>query len=132
MSTEKERVLEETTRLRGFRYGLHDFLAEIDLEGLKELNKKVYAEYLGESLLDRKTKELLLVVACIAEKDTVEHLKVHMHAANRAGASPEELLEAIMLVGGWVGNVSRANGLEAWRATFRPDLPSIDRAVELL
>ena len=44
MSTEKERVLEETTRLRGFRYGLHDFLAEIDLEGLKELNKKVYAE----------------------------------------------------------------------------------------
>ena len=70
-------------------------------------------------------------MACIAEKDTVEHLKVHMHAANKAGASPEELLEAIMLVGGWVGNVSRANGLEAWRATFRPDLPSIDRAVEL-
>jgi 4-carboxymuconolactone decarboxylase len=131
MPTEKERVLEETTRLRGFRYGLHDFLAEVDLEGLKKLNRQVSADYLKESLLDRKTKELLLVVACIAEKDTVEHLRIHMHAAHKAGASPEEVLEAIMLVGGWVGNVSRARGLEGWRATFRPDLPTIDRVVEL-
>ena len=32
-------------------------------------------------------------------------------------------------VGSWIG-VRRLLGLEAWRATFRPDLPTIDRVVE--
>jgi len=131
MTTEKDRVLEETTRIRGFRYGLHDFLAETDLEALKRVNRQVASDYIKESLLDRKTKELLIIVACIAEKDEVPHLQVHMHAAANAGASQEEILEAINLVGGWVGSVARARGLEAWRATFRPDLPTIERVVEL-
>ena len=34
------------------------------------------------------------------------------------------------LVGSWIG-IRRLLGLEAWRATFRPDLPTIDRVVEL-
>ena len=131
MTTEKERVLEETTRLRGFRYGLHDFLAEIDLEQLKKINEFVASEYVKESLLDRKTKELLAIVVCIAEMDNAEHLRIHMHAANKAGASKEEILEAIFLVGRWVGHVARARGLEGWRATFRPDIPSIERVAEL-
>ena len=35
------------------------------------------------------------------------------------------------LVGDWIGNVAKLVGLEAWRATFRPDIPTIDRVVEL-
>ena len=54
-----------------------------------------------------------------------------MHAAKNAGATPEEIFELIELVGGWTGSVAKINGLEAWRATFRPDLPTIDRVVEL-
>ncbi|MBI3326459.1 MAG: carboxymuconolactone decarboxylase family protein [Nitrospinae bacterium] len=131
MATEKEKELERVTRLRGFRYGLHDFLAEVDLNALKQVNDHVEAEYVNPSLLDRKTKELLILVACIAQKDEVPHLQIHMHAAVKAGATREELWEAIHLIGGWVGSVARAKGLEAWRATFRPDLPTIERVVEL-
>ena len=131
MSTDKETELERVTRLRGFRFGLHDFLAELDLDALKAVNDHVEANYLNESLLDRKTKELLIIATCISEGDWVSHIQIHMHAANKAGASPEEIMEAINLIGGWTGSVNRAKGLEAWRATFRPDIPTIDRVVEL-
>ena len=43
MATDKERELERTTAARGFRYGLHDFLAEIDVELLKRHNDEVEA-----------------------------------------------------------------------------------------
>ena len=131
MTTGKEAELERVTRLRGFRYGLHDFLAELDLNALKEVNDHVEATYVNESLLDRKTKELLIMVACVGVGDLVSHLQIHMHAANKAGATPEEIMEVLNLVGGWTGNVHKVIGLEAWRATFRPDIPTIDRVVEL-
>ena len=35
MASDKERELERTTAARGFRYGLHDFLAEMDVGLLK-------------------------------------------------------------------------------------------------
>jgi alkylhydroperoxidase/carboxymuconolactone decarboxylase family protein YurZ len=131
MPIDKQAELERVTRLRGFRYGLHDFLAEVDLEGLKKVNDHVEAEYVNPSLLDRKTKELLILATCIAQKDEVSHLQIHVHAAVKAGATQEEIWEAINLIGGWSGSVARAKGLEAWRATFRPDLPTIERVVEL-
>ena len=132
MTTRKEDELERVTRLRGFRYGLHDFYAELDVDALKEVNDRVEANYLNESsLLDRKTKELSIMVACVAQQDLVSHIQIHMHAANKAGASPEEIMEVLNLVGGWTGSVAKTLGLEAWRATFRPDIPTIDRVVEL-
>jgi len=131
VTTEKEAELERVTRLRGFRYGLHDFLAELDLNALKEVNDHVESTYVNESLLDRKTKELLIMVACVGVGDLVSHLQIHMHAAKEAGATPEEIMEVLNLVGGWTGNVHKMLGLEAWRATFRPDIPTIDRVVEL-
>lgn len=131
MTAEKDAELERTTRLRGFRYGLHDFWAELDLDALKALNDRVEAGYLKEGLLDRKTKELLILVACAAHGDLVSHLTIHMHAARQAGATPEEILEVLELVGSWIGTTRRIPALEAWRATFRPDIPSIDRVVEL-
>ena len=131
MTTEKEAELERVTRLRGFRYGLHDFLAEVDLEALKAVNDHVEATYIGTTELDRKTKELSILVGCIAQQDLVSHMQIHMHAANKAGCSPEEIMEVIDLVAGWVGNIAKINALEAWRATFRPDIPTIDRVVEL-
>jgi 4-carboxymuconolactone decarboxylase len=131
MTTEKEAELERVTRLRGFRYGLHDFLAELDLNSLKTVNDHVEATYINPTILDCKTKELAIVVACIAQQDLVSHIQIHMHAAHQAGASPEEILEALDLIEGWIGYVAKIKGLEAWRATFRPDIPTIDRVVEL-
>src|SRR5712691_5765659 len=121
MTPEQEAELERTTRLRGFRYGMHDFLAEVDLETLKKANDKVEAEYVQPSLLDRKTKELLVLAVCIAQQDGAAHLQVHMHAAQKAGATAEEVWEAIGLIRNWIGLPAAVKGLEAWRAQFRPD-----------
>jgi alkylhydroperoxidase/carboxymuconolactone decarboxylase family protein YurZ len=131
MSTQKEAELERVTRLRGFRYGIHDFLAELDVNALKAVNDHVESHYLNKGLLDRKTKELLIIATCVAQGDWVSHMQIHMHAASKAGASPEEILEALELIGSWTGSIKRTKGLEAWRAEFRPDLPTIDRVVEL-
>lgn len=131
-SSELAQELERTTRMRGFRYGLHDFVAAVGgAEALKRHNNNTQGHYLSDAKIDRKTKELLIIVACMARHDLVSHLQIHMHAARQAGASPEEIMESINLVSGWTGNVVKIIGLEAWRATFRPDIPTIDRVVEL-
>ena len=132
MATDLEQELKRTTALRGFRFGLHDFVAGLKgADALKKHNDATEANYLKPGLLDRKTKELAIIVACVALKDSPAHMQCHMHAAQNAGASPEEILELLELVGGWIGNVAKINCLEAWRATFRPDMPTIQRVVEL-
>ncbi len=132
MSTDMERELERTTALRGFRYGLHDFVAHVGgAEALKKHNDNTEGNYQKEGPIDLKTKELMIVVACVSSDDLVSHMQLHMHAAHKAGASPEEIMAVLDLVGGWIGNVAKIKGLEAWRATFRPDIPTIDRVVEL-
>ena len=132
MQTELEQELERGTELRGFRHGLHDFVAEIDgLEALRKHNEGRKNGYLKKSLIDRKTKELLMVVAIMSQGGLRSHLQIHMHAAYKAGASPEEIREALDIVGFNMGATTKMLGLEAWRATFRPDLPTIDRVVEL-
>src|SRR5207245_1438357 len=47
------------------------------------------------------------MVACVAQGDLVSHLQIHMHAAHKAGATPEEIMEVLDLVGGWTGSVNR-------------------------
>ena len=132
MAVDLEQELKRTTALPGFRFGLHDFVAQVKgADALKKHNDATEANYLKKGLIDRKTKELAIIVACVALKDSAAHLQCHMHAATNAGATPEEILELIELVGGWTGSVARINGLEAWRAAFRPDVPTIDRVVEL-
>ena len=94
------RELERTMALRGFRYGLHDFVAAVGgVEALKRHNDNTEANYLKEGLVDRKTKELLIIVACVASGDLVSHIQIQMHAAHKAGATPEEIMEALNLVG---------------------------------
>ena len=132
MAIDLEQELKRTTALRGFRFGLHDFVAHLKgADALKKHNDATEANYLKKGLIDRKTKELVIIATCVALKDSAAHLQGHMHAARNAGVTPEEILEVIELIGGWMGNVAKINGLEAWRAAFRPDVPTIDRVVEL-
>src|SRR3989442_15656668 len=98
MAPDLERELERTTALRGFRYGLHDFVAAVGgAEALKRHNDNTQATYLKQGLIDRKTKELLIIVACVASGDLVSHIQIHMPSAHKAGATPEEIMEALNL-----------------------------------
>jgi alkylhydroperoxidase/carboxymuconolactone decarboxylase family protein YurZ len=76
-----------------------------------------------------KTKELLILAACIAQKGEVFRLQIYLHAAAKAGAPQEELWSAIQLIGNRVSSIARATGLETWRATFRPDHLTMKRVV---
>lgn len=106
-------------------------MAEVDPDFLKAVNDTVESQYINTQILDRKTKELAIIVACISQVDMASHLQIHMHAAVEAGATAKEILSIINLVGDWIGHVGRIRALEAWRIYFRPDLPTIDRVVEL-
>ena len=89
MAPDLERELERTTALRGFRYGLHDFVAAVGgAEALQRHNDNTQATYLKQGLLDRKTKELLIIVACVASGDLVSHIQIHMPAAQKGGSDP--------------------------------------------
>src|SRR5262245_38628983 len=130
MATDLERELERTTQMRGFRYGLHDFIGRLKgADALKRLNDNSKSNQ--KSLLDEKTKQLLEIAALVALKDRISHIQVHMQPAHKAVATPEEILEVVEYLSGHTGNVAKITGLEAWRATFRPDIPTIDRVVEL-
>ena len=132
MATDLEQELKRTTALRGFRFGIHEFVAKLKgVDALKKHNDAIEAGYLKKGLLDNKTKELAIIVACVALKDSLPHMQCHMHVATKAGATPEEILELIELIGSWTGSVAKIHGLEAWRTTFRPDIPTIERVVEL-
>lgn len=113
-----------------YDYGLQEFVAASGIGTFSALNDMIEENYLHDGLLNDKTRQLALLVACIAQGDTVVHLRSQMHAAERAGATSHEILEAINLVSPWIGAPCKIAGLEAWRATFRPELSPIDRLVE--
>ena len=133
MPTEREKQAEKerVTRISGFRVGYHDFLAEMDLEALKQRNDRWEAEHRHHSLLDRKTEELSRIAAYVTMRNPPHPIPIHVHSAHQAGATPEEMYQVIDSVGGWAGGAARQNGMEAWRRVFRSDLPTIARVVEL-
>jgi len=129
----KEEELERATRLRGFRHGIHDFKADVDLPELRRNNDIVEQNYThkANSLIDRKTKEMLAIAINVAQGDLISHLQIHFHAAHKAGASAEELYEMLFFLKPWIAFPRFVVGMEAWRSLFRPDLPTIDRVTAL-
>ena len=78
MPVDKEAELARVTNLRGFRYGLHDFLAEVAPDFLKAVNDTVETQYINTQILDRKTKEIAIIVACISQVDLASHLQLSL------------------------------------------------------
>src|SRR4030095_875856 len=91
MAVDLEQELKRTTEQRGFRFGLHDFVAQVHgADALKKHNDATEANYLKKGKLDRKTKELAIVVACVALKDSADHLECEMHPAHNAREHSQE------------------------------------------
>ena len=128
---EKQAELERVTKISGFRFGIHDFWAEVAPDVLKDRNDRWEAAHNAQSLLDRKTEELIRLAVYVAMRNPAPHIQIHVHAAHEAGATPEQIMEVINLAGRWANGGAGPNGLEAWRLVFRPDLPTIMRVVEL-
>ena len=123
LAQEKEALLERSLKTRGFRFGLHKVWAEADWEFHKKHEEWVEFCYLKERNLDRRVKELLACGILAAVKARTEPIVSHIRAAVKAGATKEEVIEVFELCGHWAGTPTQANGLEAWRQVFAPDLP---------
>lgn len=125
-NAELQAELERTLKMRGFRYGLHEFVAAVGgVEALRAHNGRV--SYDTPTLLDPMTKELIRVAVQSTGQYPHEIIMCHMLMAHRLGASPEQILEVANMVSG--GGHMRA--LEAWRRAFRPDVKSIYRVAAL-
>jgi alkylhydroperoxidase/carboxymuconolactone decarboxylase family protein YurZ len=123
---ELQAELDRTLEMRGFRYGLHEFVAAVGgVEALREHNGRV--SYDKATYLDPMTKELIRVAVQATGGYPHEIIMCHMLMAKKHGASPEQIMEVANMASG----AGRMRGLEAWRRVFRPDLKSIYRVAAL-
>ena len=112
---EKQAYIDDMARRRGYVLGYHKAMAEADFDALKAADGLVSAVYTRERLLDRKTKELLFCATLTVMRAGKGHLQSHIRGAMQAGASAQEVLEAIEIALPEAGVVAFQAGLEAWR-----------------
>ena len=120
----RDDLLDSVREARGYVLPLHSVLAEEDPEVLAGYERMMRALYHSGRRLDAKTKELVYVAVLVALGAAEEHLRAHMERAQREGADPQDVLEALELVIPAAG-VGRASvGFDIWRRTFRAEPPA--------
>ena len=115
-SDEKEEMLQEIAKNRGYTLEMHRIMAEVDMEWVSSYNQFINATYTGQRLLDRKTKELLQVAVEAALRADVDQIQAHIRVALQEGATPMEVLEAMQCVIMPMGALAYRRGLQAWSA----------------
>jgi 4-carboxymuconolactone decarboxylase len=117
---EKQAYIDEMVRRRGYVLDYHKVMVKQDLPVLKAADALVSAAYLDQRLLDRKTKELIFIVSLTVMRAEKPHITSHIRAALKAGATPEEILEAIEISLPEAGVVAFQWGVDAWREVVQP------------
>ena len=116
-SSEAQSFVDEMVRSRGYVLDYHKYMANADYDVLQRINALVDGVYLRQRLLDRKTKELLFIASLTVLRAEKHHITSHIRVALDAGATPEEILEAIEIALPEAGVVAFQVGFEAWRET---------------
>lgn len=117
MATEEEKraYLDEMVRQRGYVLDYHKGMVAADFDVLSGFNALLETVYLQPRTLDRKTKELIFCASLTAIRAGKRHIMSHVRAAIDAGATPQEVLEALELTLPEAGIVAFQAGFEAWR-----------------
>jgi 4-carboxymuconolactone decarboxylase len=123
MGTEerKQQYIDDMVAKRGYVLDYHKVLTKHDFDFMKAANDLVEVAYLSERVLDRKTKELIFVATLTAMRASKNHIESHVRVALEAGATPEEVLQAIEIVLPEAGVVAFQAGLEAWQTVLGAD-----------
>lgn len=124
-----EDLLQRAHETRGFHLGVHEIMNAADPEYMTHYQQWLEFTNLKDRHLDMKTKEIVHVAVHVARQTDPDHIKAHMVAAIKAGATQEELFEICEMGFLLGGTTSLLLGMEAWRRTFRPDLK---RAYDLI
>ena len=117
MATEEvQGFLDRIQQSRGYTLEMHRIMAAADLEWAEKYSAFIEATYIGQRMLDRKTKELLQIVVEAALRADVEQIQAHVRVALQEGATPREILEALQAVIAPMGALAFRRGLQAWAA----------------
>ncbi|MBI2166599.1 MAG: carboxymuconolactone decarboxylase family protein [Chloroflexi bacterium] len=114
MTKEQQDYIQRIYQNRGYVLDFHKVMVAEDFEWVKLYDPFVRYTYTGQRTLDRKTKELLQIVALAAKQAGAEHIKLHVKEALTAGATKQEILEALQCVVMVLGGVSFNMGIQAW------------------
>jgi len=124
MATKGNELLQRAHKARGFHLGVHKIMADTNPKAFEQYQTFVESAYTNDGQVDRKTKEFLHIAVNIALATDKAQIIAHMKAATTAGASKEELFEICNLMFVLAGSTALLRAMEAWRLTFREDLPS--------
>ena len=118
--SEEQQYIDDMARRRGYVLDYHKVMVNQDVAFMKAVDGLVQAAYLEPRSLDRKTKELIFIVSLTVLRAERPHITSHIRAALTAGATPEEILEAIEIACPEAGVVAFQWGLDAWREVVQP------------
>ena len=118
--------LQEMLDKRGYLLDYHKVLVVEDLPFMKGVNELLAAVYTNERSLSKKVKELLFSVLMTAVGVPKNVIKIHIELAAKAGASKEEVLEALELVSLPCGLPKFFPALEAWTEVFEVEPLELD------
>jgi len=124
MDKKGNELLQRAHEARGFHLGVHKIMADTDPNAFEQYQIFIESAYTNEGKVDRKTKEFLHIAVNIALATDAAQIIAHMKAANTAGASKEEIFEICNLMFVLAGSTALLRAMEAWRLTFKEDLPS--------
>jgi len=110
---EKKAYVNEIKRARGYIGGLHKTLVAEDFEYAKKYIGMSEVAYTNARLLDRKTKEFIIIGIQCARLAPVDSIRTHIEQALKAGATKKELLEVLELISFPCGGLSLGSGFQA-------------------
>jgi 4-carboxymuconolactone decarboxylase len=115
MAIDPQDYIDEMARKRGYVLDYHKKMAKADFTVLQAANDMVFAAYLNERTLDRKTKELIFVVSLTVMRAAKGHIQSHIRVALDLGVTATEILEAIEIALPEAGIVAFQAGFDAWQ-----------------
>lgn len=115
---ERKKYLNQMVAQRGYVRDFHKVLVSEDLAFMRAVNGLMEVAYLSQRILDRKTKELVFIGTLVGQGAAEEHIRTHMEAAKRAGATKEEVLEALELTASPCGIPKFLVGYEVWTKVY--------------
>jgi 4-carboxymuconolactone decarboxylase len=119
--SEEQQYIDDMAERRGYVLDYHKIMVKQDVTVMKAIDGLVQAAYLAPRHLDRKTKELIFIVSLTVLRAERPHITSHIKQALEAGATPEEILEAIEIAAPEAGVVAFQWGLDAWREVVQPE-----------
>lgn len=92
---------------------MHEYLAEHDARGLDGYDRFLMATIYEKDDLPERYKEVVLACACVAAGSPQNVIAAHCRKAMAAGASREEVLQALELVAAVFSTRTMAAGVNA-------------------